>query len=132
MVNTWFMTLFCLVVYSDLDDLLGVERELIPVSTRWKSIGIVLRVSLDVLDVIQTQYSGNPQACLTSVLTEWLKRNYNVQRFGEPTWQRLVEAVGDPAGGGNMALAREIARRHTIRGMSNRYICCTLGKFHIL
>ena len=39
-------------------------------------------------------------------------RNYNVERFGEPTWQQLVEAVGHPAGGANMALARNIATKH--------------------
>ena len=90
--------MFCVVVYSDLDDLFDVQKELNPLSAQWKSIGIALRVKLSVLDVIQTRYSGDPQACLTSVLTEWLRRNYNVQKFGEPTWQRLVEAMGDPAG----------------------------------
>ena len=39
-------------------------------------------------------------------------RNYNVKKFGEPTWQKLVEAVGDPAGGANAALARKIATNH--------------------
>jgi len=50
------------------------------------------------------------------VVTEWLMKNYSVKRFGEPTWQQLMEAVGHPAGGANMALAREIARRHKARG----------------
>ena len=125
------MTLFCLVVYSDLDDLFDVQKELIPVSAQWMSIGLALRVRSSILDSIIVENSGDPQACLTSLVREWLRRNYNVERFGEPTWQRLVEAMADPAGGDNMALAREIARRHTIRGMSNRYICYTLGRFHI-
>ena len=125
------MTLFCLVVYSDLDDLFDVQKELISVSAQWKSIGIALRVKLNVLDAIQTRYSGDPPACLTSTVTEWLNRNYNVKRFGEPTWQALVKAVCDPAGGANMALARDMATRHKAGGMSNRYICCTLGRFHI-
>ena len=43
--------------------------------------------------------------------------NYNVKKFGEPTWQWLVEAVRDPAGGANMSLARDIARRHKARGI---------------
>ena len=43
-------------------------------------------------------------------------RKYNVQRFGEPTWQRLVKAVGYSAGGANMSLARKIARRHKAGG----------------
>ena len=55
------------------------------------------------------------------MLTEWLKGNYNVKRFGEPTWQWLVDAVGDPAGGEYMGLARDIASRHKPRGMSERF-----------
>ena len=42
-----------------------------------------------------------------------------VKRFGEPTWQWFVDAVGDPAGGAHMALAQDIARRHKPRGMSS-------------
>ena len=124
------MTLFCL-VYSDVDDLFNVQSELIPVSAQWKSIGIALRLNPNILDRISAENSGDPAACLASVVSEWLRRNYNVMRFGEPTWQRLVEVVGDPAGGADMALAREIARRHKAVGMSNRYICCT-HKVHIL
>ena len=55
-------------------------------------------------------------ACLTSMVTEWLKRNYNVKKFGEPTWQKLVEVVGHPAAGANKALARDIAKKHKAGG----------------
>ena len=38
---------------------------------------------------------------------------YNqVKRFGKPTWRRLVEAVEDPVGGNNYALALKIAADH--------------------
>ena len=50
------------------------------------------------------------------MLNKWLKRNYNVKKFGEPTWQKLVEAVGHLAGGADPGLAREIARRHKAAG----------------
>ena len=109
--------LFCLTVLPDhSDDLFDVKSELIPVSANWKNIGIALRLSPDTLDRIQAGNSGDPIACLTSMVTEWLKRNYNVKGFGEPTWQKLVEAVGHPAGRANKALAREIARRHQAGG----------------
>ena len=56
------------------------------------------------------------------MVTEWLiKKNYNVKKFGEPTWQWLVKAVGEPAGGGDMALARNMTRRHKARGRSSGY-----------
>ena len=83
-------------------------------------MGIALRLKLDSLENIQVS-DHNPRDCLRSMVIEWLKRNYNVRKFGEPTWQKLVQAVGHPAGGANMALAREIARRHRTRGMLNAY-----------
>ena len=51
------------------------------------------------------------------MLTEWLKKNYNVKKFGEPTWQMLVKTVGSRAGGGNNALAEKIATSHKAGGM---------------
>jgi len=35
-----------------------------------------------------------------------------VERFGKPTWRRLVEAVEDHGGGNNLAAAQAIAREH--------------------
>ena len=35
-----------------------------------------------------------------------------VEKFGMPTWKRLVEAVGDKMGGNNPALALTIAKEH--------------------
>ena len=97
-----------------------MKKELNPVSAKWKSIGIALRLNPNTLDCIQAKNSVDPSTCLTSMLTEWLNRNYNVKRFGEPTWQRLEEAVGDPAGGENMALATDLASRHKVGGVSGR------------
>ena len=91
------------------DDLFDVKRELKQVSANWRSIGIALRLNHNTLEGIQATNSSDP---LTSVVTEWLKRNYNVKKFGEPTWQWLVQTVGDPAGGANRSLARDIAKRH--------------------
>ena len=110
------MTLFCHAVYSGEDDLFDVRQELLPVCEQWLSTGFALRLRFSVLDDIRRN-GGNPTDCLTSVVKEWLKRNYWVEKFGEPTWQRLVEAVAHPAGGANMALARDIAQRHKTGGL---------------
>ena len=120
MVNRQFITLFCLTVYSDIDDLFDVRQELNPVSAEWESIGIALRLPPSSLYSIEADNSRDPPACLTSVVKAWLVRKYNVVKFGEPTWQRLVEAVAHPAGGANRALSQKIARRHKAEGMSKR------------
>ena len=103
----------------DLNDLFEVKSELTPVVAHWKDIGIALRLNPNILGRIDAGNSGDPTACLTSMVTEWLKRNYNKEKFGEPTWRWLVQAVGDPAGGADMALASSIAGRHKTESGTN-------------
>ena len=99
-----------------------MKSELITVSASWRSIGIALRLPTDILNRIDAENHGKPIDCLTSMATEWLKKNYyKVEKFGEPTWQWLEEAVGEPAGGADMALARKIASRHKAGGRSSGY-----------
>ena len=93
-------------------------KELSPVSAKWNGIGIALRLKTNTLEGFKDR---DPGACLKLVVTEWLKKNYNEKRFGPPTWQWLVQVVGDQAGGANMAHARDIAGRHRAGGMSSRY-----------
>lgn len=96
-----------------------MQSELISVAAKWRSIGIALQLKPDVLQSIDTRYNGDPRACLSWMVMEWLMRNYNVEKFGEPTWQGLLEAVGHPAGGANMALTRRIAMKHKAEGLSS-------------
>ena len=103
---------------SGIDTLFDVKKALNTVSAKWYNIGIALRLNPNTLDGIQTSKGGDPSTCLSSMLTEWLKKNYNVEKFGEPTWQWLVDVVGDPAGGAHTALAKDIARQHKPRPIS--------------
>ena len=115
------------------DDHFDVYSELIPVATRWRSIGLALRLKQKTLDSIQAGNSSDPTVCLAAMVGEWLSSNYNVKRFGEPTWQRLVEAVSHPAGGGSTALAREMAERHKAKSMifcSRAFIVCEHTSYH--
>ena len=82
-----------------------------PVASSWKAIGRGLRIDSGRLDTIQESCDKKPKECLSEVLTCWLKRNYNVERFGEPTWRAVVKVVAHPAGGDSCALALSIARK---------------------
>ena len=56
---------------------------------------------------------------LTEVLLTWLKRQYDVEKHGRPTWQKLKEAVDSPSGGDNPALTEKIAEKHLVFSMSH-------------
>ena len=108
----------CPTAHSGIDDLYDVRDELTPVATKWKSFGCALQLGTNVLESIQNKNRDDP-GFLTLVVKEWLKRNYNVEKFGVPTWQRLVKALSDITGGANMALASDIAKKHKATSISN-------------
>ena len=99
-----------LVFWIGTDDLYDIYSELLPVANKWKNIGLALRLSPNSLNTISTKEDVTD--CLREVLTQWLKKTYNVKRFGEPSWELLVKAVSDQAGGNDHALAEKIAQNH--------------------
>ena len=93
------------------EDLAEILRILGTSVTKWREIGIALGLRQDVLNRIEHE-NRDLMSRLTKMVSEWLKKNYNVERFGEPTWKMLVAAVRSEVGGNNSALAQEIARKH--------------------
>ena len=94
------------------EDRFDILTEMMSVASSWKAIGAGLRIDSGRLDTIQESNSGKPKECLSEMLICWVKRNYNVERFGEPTWRAVVKVVAHPAAGDNCALALSIAEQH--------------------
>ena len=94
------------------EDHFDILAEMMSVASSWKAIGTGLRIDSGHLNTIHESNSGKPKECLSEMLTCWLKRNYNVERFGEPTWRAVVKVVAHPAAGDNCALALNIAGNH--------------------
>ena len=97
--------------FTDIDDICDVEDLLQDELARCYNIGSRLRLRPSTIATIKKEASDLSDA-MTMILTNWLQHNYNVERFGPPTWKALVEAVKAPNGGNNTALAEEIARKH--------------------
>ena len=72
-----------------LDDLGDVLEETLASSAKWYKIGIRLKVPVDKLDGIRSQFS-DPGDQLCEMLKEWLKGAAG----SRPTWEALVEALG--------------------------------------
>ena len=103
------VSLFC--VCADESHLFDIEDELMDVADRWKRIGRALRLRPPTLNQIEAD-QRNVADRLSAVLENWVKKNYDVERAGEPTWTLLVRAVSHPAGGGDCALALKIATKY--------------------
>ena len=78
---------------------------------KWKGIGLALGVHPDTLKTIEADHH-DAASCLRAVIDRWLRKLYDTTTYGQPSWERLVEAVAHPAGGNDRALADKIARKH--------------------
>ena len=79
------------------------------VQARCYSIGTWLKLTPSQLEAIRKE-SPDYATGMEKVISNWLKRNYNTDMHGPPTWEMLVEAVRAPTGGNNKALAEKIAK----------------------
>ena len=61
---------------------------LLPVSSQWMNIGVMISLSHERLTAIETRCKGVPDNCLREMLNDWLK-----QTNPPPTKSALVEAV---------------------------------------
>ena len=89
-------------------------EEVSDIKSMYFALGRSLRLRNDDIGAIRKDYpneSDHDQA-LNDVLLLWLKKEYNVERFGPPTWRMLVEAVNKRSGGNNYELAKQIALNH--------------------
>ena len=94
------------------DDFRDVNREVISLKAHYYNFGVELGLPAQELDAIRTAFNQNIDQAFTEVLLVWLRHRYKVERYGPPTWRRLVEAVDSPAGGNKHALAKAIALKY--------------------
>ena len=81
-------------------------------AARFRSLGCALGLSAPILEEIQTHNPNDVRKALEQVIDTWLALDYNIERFGMPSWRRLASAVVSSAGGHNPRLAQEIANDH--------------------
>ena len=99
--------------HADEGDCYAVIKELEQVAHKWYNLGLALGLSPSTLENIKMRGQTDVLDLLTSMIVEWLKMNHDTNKFGQPTWRRIVEAVRDKTGGGNPALANALARKYS-------------------
>ena len=84
----------------ELPDLMNMVAAHIP--TRWRDVGIQLKINPDVLDSIDITASSNSSRCFQSMFTLWKKKMTTPYK-----WSTLIDALQTPAVG-ELKLAEEL------------------------
>ena len=107
----------CLAYWNSGDeDMFDVISALTPLASKWRLVGIGLGLNSSRVDNIQDLCHGKPKESIGEVVSDFLKKRYNTEKFGEPSWQSVVKVVAHPAAGDDKELAKKIARDHPPRG----------------
>ena len=81
-------------LFIGIADLLTVKTLLKDVSYKWQDIGLKLHLLSPQLKILRADHLGEGQdQLLSEMLQKWLQWDYNIEKFGKPTWRMLVEAL---------------------------------------
>ena len=61
---------------------------------------------------LKLNHDDGDKDMVTFIAEKLVKKDYMSNIFGEPTWKRVVEAIGSRAGADNPRHAEEIAKKH--------------------
>ena len=84
-----------------LEDLRVVFTELYTVRGQWYNLGLQLKVKVQDLQKIETEYKNDHGTCLRQMLTKWLES-------GRGNWETLCQAIDSPIvrGDDNLLVAK--------------------------
>ena len=78
----------CILACEQLADIINE----LPNFTEWRMLGLRLGLISGQLDIIEVDYRYAGER-LHQVLLKWLRRCYNQDKYGPPTWSRLADAI---------------------------------------
>ena len=58
--------------------------------------------------------------CWSEALKQWIEQNYNIEKFGKPSWRRLLKAIAVV----NRAKCKKLAANHQLKSELTDGLCC--------
>ena len=62
-------------------------------AAKWKQLSGFIGLSSTVIDQIRLDYPNDSSSCWNEALNQWIKQNYNTEKFSKPSWKTLLGAV---------------------------------------
>ena len=62
-------------------------------AAKWKQLSGFIGLPSTVIDQIRCDHPNDSACCWNESLNEWIKQNYNTEKFGKPSWKTLLGAI---------------------------------------
>jgi hypothetical protein len=87
------MKLLDIMKWADKEGTIHKYRLLDEISSKWRAIGLIIGLSMNVLDRFSVESSDNNRSCIQKVLDKWLNRGDGCHY--SPTWHGLFALLRD-------------------------------------
>jgi hypothetical protein len=77
-------------------------------AAKWKHLSGFIGLPNTVIDQIQCDHPNDSSSCWNEALKQWIKQNYNTEKFGKPSWKTLLGAIAHI----DRCLFEKLAREH--------------------
>ena len=78
---------------SEDDDWNVVVLKCDSLAARWEKLSAFLGLPKSLIDEIRGNHPGDLSCCWNEALSQWIKQNYNTEKFGKPSWRTLLVAI---------------------------------------
>ena len=75
------------------DDWNVVFEKCTPLASKWQQLSAYLGLKMSIIDRIRSDFPNDSLGCLSEALKEWIKMNYDTEKFGRPSWKTLLNAI---------------------------------------
>ena len=77
-------------------------------AANWYKICVSLGLPPDKIDIIKKEAAGDSYHCWSEALKQWIRQNYDTERYGKPSWRNLLKAVAKV----NKGMSKQLATNH--------------------
>ena len=79
----------------------------------WEQLSGFLGLSFLLIDNIKRDHPQDATGCWNDALKHWINQNYNIQKFGVPSWRSLLKVIPKL----NLRLFKDLAAKHQLEGV---------------
>ena len=80
-------------MYTEIRDWNIVIKECRSLAANWEQLSGYIGLSCDLIDSIKGNHPINNSGCWNEALKQWIKQDYDTEKFGKPSWQTILKAV---------------------------------------
>lgn len=115
-----------------MDDWNIVTNECSPLAPHWEQLSRLLGLPYSTIIQIKQEHINDVTSCWSEALSQWIRQNYNTERYFKPSWRTLLGAIAKV----NRLLFQNLVKKYQGRQNSHAIcispICILCSCYHLL